>query len=293
VGPNEPAHRRRGAALVDVLAFLVNPLVIILVIASVVSAILGDPVNATIIILMVGLSVVLNFVQSYRSHRAAERLREEVAPTASVLRDGAWAEIPRRGLVPGDVIRLSAGDRVPADARLIETRDLHVQQAALTGESLPAEKDATDAPPAARQVAEARNVVFLGTSIVSGTGLALVVATGPATAFGDIAARLGSRPPETEFERGTRHFALLIMRTVFFLVLFVLLASAVLHRPPLESLLFAVALAVGLTPEFLPMITTVTLAQGALRMARHRVIVKHLAAIEDFGSLEIDGSWAD
>jgi Mg2+-importing ATPase len=287
VGLNEPARRRHGAAFVEVLVFLVNPLVIILVLASIVSAILGDPVNATIIVLMVVLSVVLNFVQSYRSQRAAERLREEVAPTASVLRDRSWGEIPRRDLVPGDIIRLSAGDRIPADARLIETRDLHVQQAALTGESMPVEKEATDSPASTRQLAEARNLVFLGTSVVSGTGLALVVATGPATAFGDIAARLGSRPPETEFERGTRRFALLIMRTVFFLVLFVTLASAVLHRPPLESLLFAVALAVGLTPEFLPMITTVTLAQGALRMARHRVIVKHLAAIEDFGSLEI------
>lgn len=123
--------------------------------------------------------------------------------------------------------------------------------------------------------------------MVSGTALALVVMTGQATAFGDIAARLMARPPETEFERGIRHFALLIMRTVMFLVLFVLLANALLHRPLLESLLFAIALAVGLTPEFLPVITTVTLAQGALRMARQRVIVKHLAAIEDFGSMDI------
>jgi Mg2+-importing ATPase len=286
-GPNEPATRRRGALARDLMSFLGNPLVVILLIASLVSAILGETVNAAIIVVMVVLSVILNFVQTYRSQRAAERLREQVAPTASALRDGRVVEIPRRELVPGDVIRLAAGDRVPADARLIETRDLHVQEAALTGESLPVEKEAVDLPPGARQAAEARNVVFLGTSVVSGTATAVVIATGPATAFGDIAAQLSSQPPETEFQRGLARFALLIMRTVLFLVLFVLLANFALHRPPLESLLFAVALAVGLTPEFLPMITTVTLGQGAVRMARQKVIVKHLAAIEDFGSMDI------
>jgi Mg2+-importing ATPase len=286
-GPNDAAPRRRGAVVAEFVGFLTNPLVVILVMASIVSGVLRDPINATIIVIVVVLSVVLNFVQTYRSQRAAERLREEVAPTASVLRDGAWAELARRDLVPGDIIRLAAGDRVPADGRLIEARDLHIQQAALTGESMPVEKDAVELRSVPAQIAEARNLVFLGTSVVSGTGLAIVVATGPATAFGDIAARLMMRPPETEFERGLRRFALLIMRTVMFLVLFVLLASVFLHRPFLESLLFAVALAVGLTPEFLPMITTVTLAQGAIRMARQHVIVKHLAAIENFGSMDV------
>jgi Mg2+-importing ATPase len=287
VGLNEPAMRRRGAVARGLLGFFANPLVVILLIASLVSAILGQAVNAGIIAVMVVLSAILNFVQTYRSQRAADRLREEVAPTATVVRDGRGVEIARRELVPGDVIRLAAGDRVPADARLIETRDLHVQEAALTGESLPVEKEATDLPPGARQAAEARNTVFLGTSVVSGTATAVVVATGPATVFGDIAAQLSAQPPETEFQRGLARFALLIMRTVLFLVLFVLLASFALHRPPLESFLFAVALAVGLTPEFLPMITTVTLGQGAVRMARQKVIVKHLAAIEDFGSMDV------
>ena len=287
VGPNEPARAPRTAGLVQILLLLANPLVIILLIASAASAILGERVNASIIVLMVALSVVLNFVQTYRSHRVAERLRDAVAPTATALRDGTWTEIRRRDLVPGDIVRLAAGDRVPADARLFEARDLHVQQAALTGESMPAEKDAGDSEAAPRQPADARNVVFLGTSVVSGTATALVVATGPATAFGDIAARLSTRPPETEFERGTRQFALLIMRTVFFLVLFVLLAGALLHHAFLESLLFAVALAVGLTPEFLPMISAVTLSRGAAHMARQKVIVKHLEAIENFGSMDV------
>jgi Mg2+-importing ATPase len=287
VGPNEPARAPRTAGLVQILLLLANPLVIILLIASAASAILGERVNASIIVVMVALSVVLNFVQTYRSHRVAERLRDAVAPTATALRDGTWTEIRRREVVPGDIVRLAAGDRVPADSRLLEARDLHVQQAALTGESMPAEKDARDVEVAPRQPADARNVVFLGTSVVSGTATALVVATGPATAFGDIAAHLSTRPPETEFERGTRQFALLIMRTVFFLVLFVLLAGALLHHAFLESLLFAVALAVGLTPEFLPMISAVTLSRGAAHMARHKVIVKHLEAIENFGSMDV------
>jgi P-type Mg2+ transporter len=287
VGPNEPARAPRTAGLVQILLLLANPLVIILLIASAASAILCERVNASIIVLLVALSVALNFLQTYRSHRAAERLRDAVAPTATALRAGTWLEIRRRDLVPGDIVRLTAGDRVPADARLLETRDLHVQQAALTGESMPAEKDAADVQVAPRQPANARNVVFLGTSVVSGTATALVVATGPATAFGDIAARLSMRPPETEFERGTRQFALLIMRTVFFLVLFVLLTGALLHHAFLESLLFAVALAVGLTPEFLPMISAVTLSRGAAHMARQKVIVKHLEAIENFGSMDV------
>src|SRR5512132_1900322 len=287
VGPNEPARAPRTAGLVQILLLLANPLVIILLIASAASAILGERINASIIVLMVALSVVLNFVQTYRSHRVAERLRDAVAPTATARRDGTWNQIRRRDLVPGDVVRLAAGDRVPADARRLEARDLHVQQAALTGESMPVEKDAGVIEPAPRQPADARNVVFLGTSVVSGTATALVVATGPATAFGDIAAHLSTRPPETEFERGTRQFALLIMRTVFFLVLFVLLAGALLHHAFLESLLFAVALAVGLTPEFLPMISAVTLSRGAAHMARQKVIVKHLEAIENFGSMDV------
>jgi P-type Mg2+ transporter len=287
VGPNEAAVRRRGAVTRELLGFLANPLVLILIVASAVSAVLRDVVNAAIIAVMVVLSVVLNFVQAYRSQRAAERLRQEAAPTATVRRDGTWTELPRRVLVPGDIVRLGAGDRVPADARLLEARDLHVQQAALTGESMPTEKEAgaLEAPPT--QLAEARNLVFLGTSVVSGTAQALVVATGRDTAFGDIAARLSTPPPETEFQRGTRQFSMLIMRTVAFLVLFVVVVNVALHRAALESLLFAVALAVGLTPEFLPMITTVTLARGAVRMARRKVIVKHLAAIEDFGSMGI------
>lgn len=286
-GPNDPIVTRRTAGLVQILLLFANPLVIILLIASAVSAFVGEIINASIISLMVVVSIIINFLQSWRSQRAAESLRLQVAPTASVLRDGIWVEIPRRRIVPGDAIRLSAGDIVPADARLVETNNLHVNQAALTGESLPVEKVAGAVVQNHENPANESNAVFLGTSIVSGTATAEVTATGRNTAFGDIVARLAARPPETEFERGTRQFGYLIMRTVFFLVLFVLLVSIVLRHDALESLLFALALAVGLTPEFLPMITTVTLGRGAVHMARRKVIVKHLEAIQNFGSMDV------
>ena len=285
-GPNEAQAGGHTGYLRTLIGLLGNPLVLMLLVAATVSGVLGDRIGAAIILAMVLLSVALNFVLSYRSQRAAERLREAIAPTASVCRDGTWREVPRRALVPGDVVRLAAGDRVPADARLLEARDLHVQQSALTGESAPAKKDACEHPQDAPG-ADARHLVFLGTSVATGTATALVLATGKTTAFGDVAARLSERPPPTEFERGLAGFARLIMRTVIALVLIVVLAGIALHRPMLETLLFALALAVGLTPEFMPMITTVTLARGAVRMARHRVVVKHLAAIEDFGSMTV------
>jgi Mg2+-importing ATPase len=285
-GANEPAPSRRIGPLLAFLRFCSNPLVIILLVASAISALLGQMVNAALVAAMVVLSVVLNFLQAYRSERSVQRLREQVAPTATVLRDGIWREIPRRALVPGDIIRLSAGDLVPADATLLESRDLHVQEAALTGESVPVEKFASR-PAATAAPGETSDTILLGSSVISGTGQALVFATGKNTAFGEIAARLSTRPPDTEFDRGVRQFGILIMKTVVFLVLFILLVSVAMHRNALESLLFAVALAVGLTPEFLPMITTVTLSTGAIRMARKRVVVKHLAAIQNFGSIDV------
>jgi Mg2+-importing ATPase len=188
--------------------------------------------------------------------------------------------------VVGDVVRLSAGDLVPADARLVTANDLHVQQAALTGESMPAEKTVS-ADGAASSGPDAPSLVFLGTSVVSGTATAVVLATGRNTAFGDIVERLAARPDETEFERGTRRFGMLILQTVVFLVLFILIVNVAMGRDALQSVLFSVALAVGLTPEFLPMITTVTLAQGAVQMAREKVIVKHLSSIQNLGSIDI------
>jgi len=242
---------------------------------------------AVIVALMLVLSVALNFTQAYRSQKAAERLRAQVGQTASVLRDGAPRELPVHEVVPGDVIRLSAGDLVPADARLLSAKDLFLNEAALTGESLPREKHAVPEAVAADSLGEATTAVFRGTSVVSGLGTAVVMRTGASTEFGRVAAMLAARPPETEFERGARRFGFLILEVVIFLVLFVFLVNALLRRDPLESFLFSVALAVGLTPELLPMIVSVTLASGAVRMARKKVIVKRLAAIENFGSMDI------
>nr|WP_218575394.1 HAD-IC family P-type ATPase [Limnoglobus roseus] len=286
-GPNQPAPDHGPTPVLELLALFTNPLSVILLAAAGVTVWVGDSTGAAVIVVIVVAGAAINFFQTYRSARAVRRLREGVAVTATILRDGQWQELPRADVVPGDVVRLSAGDLVPADGRLLAARDLHVQQAVLTGESLPVEKMVGDPASAAAIRPYAADAVFYGTSVVGGTGTAVVVATGPATAFGEIAARLAGRPPETEFDRGTRRFGLFITQTVIGLVFFVLLTNLLLHRDPLESLLFAVALAVGMTPEFLPMITAVTLAAGARRMARQKVVVKHLAAMQNLGSMDV------
>ncbi|HEY1955642.1 MAG TPA: magnesium-translocating P-type ATPase [Polyangiaceae bacterium] len=273
-GPNEPTPAGERSRVAEIVALVLNPLAAILLFASVLSAIVGDRVGAAIIFMMVVIGAAIDFTQTYRSQVAARKLRERVAPTATVMRDGQWREIARREVVRGDACRLSAGDLVPADARLVEARDLHTQEAALTGESFPVEK-----------VAGA--LVLLGTSVVSGTGTAIVEETGAKTQFGGVAARLATTPPPTEFDRGLRRFGFLIMRVVVFLVLFVFVVDVALKRDAMQSLLFAIALAVGLTPEFLPMITSVTLAKGAVALAREKVIVKHLSAMQNLGSIDV------
>lgn len=286
-GPNDPSPSKRRSFLRQIADRILNPLVLILLVAAGVAAALGQKVDATIIAVVVALGAAIDFFQTYRSEQAVKKLRERVAPAATALRDAKWIEINRREIVPGDVVRLSSGDLVPADARIVEARDLFVQQSALTGESFPVEKEAAADDPAKYRDATAPNMIFLGTSVVSGTATAIVVATGTATTFGDIVARLAERPEETEFEHGLRRFGGLILRVVFFLVLFILAMSLALKHNPVESLLFAIALAVGLTPEFLPMITSVILANGAVQMSKQKVIVKHLAAIQNFGSIDV------
>ena len=287
VGPNELGAVQRLTGLKQLLLLFTNPLVLILLVASIVSAVFGEVLNASIIIVIVSLSIALNYFQTHRSERAVEGLRKQVAITATALRDGNWVEIPRSELVPGDIIHLTAGNLVPADARLLQSVYLNVQQAALTGESLPVEKDASDSASTSGNLADVRSAVFLGTSIVSGSATAVVTATGKNTAFGDIVVHLAKRPPQTAFEHGIRNFSLLISRTVFFLVVFVFLVGIIFHKGTLDSALFAISLAVGLTPEFLPMIVTITLAQGASRMAGQKVIVKHLESMQNFGSIDV------
>ncbi len=286
-GPNDPSPRKQGALVFELLLLLLNPLVIILLIACIISIVVGQTGDAAIIFVIAMLSVTINFVQTYRSERAVQKLREHVCLTASVLRDGNWQDVRRELLVPGDLVQLSAGDLVPADGFLEESRDLYVQQAALTGESMPVEKNVVASAPVAMPSPDLANYLFLGTSVVSGVATVRVTATGGQTSFGFIGAKLRERTGETEFERGLKQFGMLIMRAVLFLVLFILVVRVALHKDAFESFVFAVALAVGLTPEFLPMITSVTLGRGAVRMARKQVIVKHLPAIQNFGSIDI------
>ncbi len=286
-GPNSLVQESRFAGLLTFLRFFANPLVIILLIASVISLGLRDEIGGLIIIAIVLLSVLLNFFMEFQARHAVEEIQKQVATTAAVVRDGQEQELPIAELVPGDIVRLNAGDLAPADARLLDVRDLHVRESALTGESLPVEKAAHDLPEGNHAIADASNSVFLGTAVQTGMGTGIIVRTGRGTALGGIAQHLAARPPETEFGRGIRHFGLMITRVIMLLVLFVLLVNLYFHRPLLESFLFAVALAVGMTPEMMPMIITVALAQGARRMTRKKVLVKQLAAIEDFGSVTI------
>ena len=279
-GPNEvQTGGKRFRLLREGLGLLGNPLVLILLAASVISGILGEPLDAIIIVLVVLLSVALDFFQVFRSDQAANRLKSLVAPTTTVVRDGRSSQIPVREVVPGDVLELHAGDLVPADGSLLTTETISVDEAALTGESLPVQKRGGAEGPTGE--------LFAGTSIVSGVGQAQVTATGTRTQFGAIAHALVEKAPPTEFERGARSFGLIITRTVIGLVLFVFLVNALRHQDPLQSFLFALALAVGLTPEFLPMIITVTLAEGAQRMAKEKVIVRRLEAIENLGNMDM------
>jgi Mg2+-importing ATPase len=286
-GPNQVSPPKPFRAVVEFLRFFANPLVITLLVASGIAYATGAVVEALIIVAIVVLSVVLNFFQVFQAQKAVEDLRHQVALTATVMRDGADTAVPVAQLVPGDVIRLVAGSLIPADARLLEENDLHVRESALTGESLPVEKNAEDSTGEARGVPDALNSVFMGTSVQSGIATAIVVQTGQHTEFGRIAGNLAQREPETEFDRGIRNFGYLLIRVILLLVVFVFIVNVAFHRPLLEALLFALALAVGLTPELLPVVLTVTLAKGAKRMAQKKVIVKQLAAIENFGSIEI------
>jgi len=286
-GPNTLRDRGERPLLIQYLSHFKNPLVIILLAASAVSALTGEITGFVIIWAIVLMSVTLDFVQEYRAGRAADQLKKTVAVRATVLRDGHSQDIPIADLVPGDVVMLAAGDLIPADSRLLEAKDFFINQSLLTGESYPVEKHARELPAPAADLSQAENAVFMGTSVISGMAKAMVCRTGADTAVGNIAESLMVKPPPTAFELGTQSFGMLIMRLTFLLVLFVFLINAFFHRPFLESFLFAIALAVGLTPELLPMVITVTLSRGALRMAKKQVIVKRLAAIHNLGSMDV------
>ena len=292
-GPNRLLKPTQQALALQFFGHFRNPLVLVLLAASLLSAATGDVSGAFIIGVIVVMSVTLDFVQAHRAGVAAERLALQVAVTATALRDGIAQEVIVADLVPGDVVLLAAGDLVPADAKLLAANDFFVNQSKLTGEPFPVEKQATQDPlvsvdaPVATWDLDSLDSVFLGSSVVSGSAHALIGRTGSCTALGQIAVDLNKSAPPTAFEMGTRQFGMLIMRLTLALVLFTLLVNVALHRPLLESFMFAVALAVGLTPELLPMVVSVTLTKGALRMAALKVIVKRPSAIQDMGAMDV------
>ena len=286
VGPNVAAPKRRAGPWRLVLTQLRSPITALLLIAAVLSISLGETVDGGIILGILVASGALGFWQEYAATNAVEELLSLVRTTCSVVRDGRPAEVPIEEIVPGDVVQLAAGASAPGDGRLLESKDLYVDQAMLTGESVPAEK--STAPVAADATLPARtNAVWLGTHVVSGTARAVVVRTGRDTEFGAIAQRLALRPPETEFERGVRRFGFFLLEIATALVIVIFAVNVALHRPVLDALLFTLALAVGLTPQLLPAIVSVTLSYGARRMAAEGVVVRRLASIEDLGGMEI------
>jgi Mg2+-importing ATPase len=285
-GSNLLKPKKRSDALTLLLSQFKSPLIIILIFAGALSFFLGDSVNAAIILTIILISSLLGFWQERGAADAVQKLLAIVQTKATVLRDGNQMDIPVEKIVPGDVIILNAGDLIPGDSIVLESKDLFVNEASLTGETYPAEKTA-GVLPSGTSLSQRTNSLFMGTNVVSGSAQAIVVGTGSKTEFGKVSERLKLRPPETEFEHGVRHFGYLLMEVTMVLVVVTFAINVYFARSVLESLLFSLALAVGLTPQLLPAIISINLAQGAKIMATQKVIVKRLASIENFGSMNV------
>ncbi len=286
VGANIFREEGRWSGFRIFLSQFESPLVLILVAAAAISIAVGEWKEATIITIVILASSLLSFYQEYSASLAVQKLKERIAFKVKVWRDGEMRPLAASALVPGDVIVVAAGDLIPADSVVIEATDLHVSQSALTGETYPVEKRAGEIP-AATTLANRTNVLFTGASVRSGIGRAVVVETGSATEYGTIAGHLKLEPPETDFARGIRRFGYLMTRITLIMVVVIFAGNLILDRPLIDSLLFALAIAVGLTPELLPAIVSVTLSNGARRMADGGVIVRRLASIENLGSMNL------
>lgn len=285
-GANRLKPQERSDALTLLLAQFKSPIILILVFATGLSFLFHDAVNAFIILTIVFVSGLLGFSQERSATNAVEKLLSIVQIKAAVLRNGSSQEIPVEEIVPGDVVILNAGDLIPGDGLVQESRDLFVDEAMLTGETFPVEK-AVAVLPAETPLGQRMNSLWMGTHVVSGTATALVVRTGKDTEFGKVSERLRLKPAETEFERGIRQFGYFLMQVTLILVVAIFAINVYLARPVLDSFLFSLALAVGLTPQLLPAIISINLAHGAKRMAQEKVIVKRLASIENFGSMNV------
>ena len=285
-GANLLRPRKRSDAGALLLAQFQSPIILILLFAAGLSLFLHDQADALIILAIILISGLLGFWQEKGAADAVKKLLAIVQTKAETLRDRKAQEIPSEEIVPGDILLFNAGDVIPGDCLILESKDLFVDEAALTGETFPVEKVAAVLPPDT-PLSQRSNSLFMGTHVVSGTARVVVVLTGKGTEFGKVSERLKLRPPETEFERGIRRFGYLLMEITLLLVIAIFAVNVYLSRPVLDSFLFSLALAVGLTPQLLPAIISINLAHGAKRMAERRVIVKRLASIEDFGSMNV------
>ncbi|HEY9732544.1 MAG TPA: cation-transporting P-type ATPase, partial [Drouetiella sp.] len=290
-GHNSFDKKTRSSLIGGIADRLKNPLVCILLAAGFISALTGETGSFVIILIVVSISIAMDICQQRKADNAVEKLSASVSLTATVLRDGINCQIPSENIVPGDVVVLAAGDLVPADGIVIEARHLFVDQSTLSGESYPVEKrvSSTDCEQTSAKSSDLslENKCFAGSSVSSGNAKLLICDTGSRTIFGELSMSLAQKRAATSFDKELRSFGKLIVRFTIILVTFAFIINISFHRPLLESLLFSVALAVGLTPELLPMIVTVTLARGALLMAKAKVIVKRLSAVQDLGAMDV------
>ena len=291
-GSNELAAKKKRSAILSFLSYFINPLIIFLLIIGTLSYFLSSAISGELIYAMVVVSVCLTFYQEYKAQDAADKLRKMIRNTATVLRDGVQKEVPLKSLVPGDIVKLSAGDLVPADCTIISCKDFFVNQASLTGESLPVEKTSEHSKKGAG-ITELTNAAFFGSSVVSGSALALVLRTGVSTQFGELSQRLSRAGTETAFDRGMKDYSMLMLKFIFVLVIILFIINAffksaeTLQLRFINALLFSLAVAVGLTPEMLPVIVTANLSQGANKMAKKEVIVKRLSSIQNLGAMDV------
>ncbi|MBU5591976.1 magnesium-translocating P-type ATPase [Clostridium sp. MSJ-4] len=284
-GFNELECEKKPTIIKRIYDNIKNPLVILLMVLAFISYLSGDNKAAMVMCVMVVLGVVLKFFQELRADNSAEQLKSMVRTTATVIRDGKAEEIPLKMIVPGDIIHLSSGDMIPADVQLLSSKDLFVNQSALTGESLPVEKIISDKK--YDSDFENTNLCFMGTNVESGTAIAIVLTTGNDTYFGKLTSKLGEQREVTSFDKGVNRFTWLMIKLIFIIAPVVFLINALVKGDWFDSFLFAIAIAVGLTPEMLPMIVTVNLSKGAIAMSKKKVIVRRLNALQNFGAMDI------
>lgn len=286
-GLNEPAKKKKRTLLRRIFSKFLNPLVIVLIIVGTFSYFFGEKISACLVFLMVLMSVFLSFIQEYRSGKEAERLSEMVRTTATVIRSGRKKEVKIREIVPGDIVDLYAGDMIPADLRILSCKDLFINQASLTGESFPIEKFAQPIQPKLNAISEFSNIAFMGSSVVSGTALGVVIKTGISTQFGELSKKLAAVTPPTSFDKGLHRFVWMMITFMLILVAVIFGINALLKGKIIEAFLFSIAVAVGLTPEMLPMIVAINLSKGAIAMSKKKVIVKKLNSIQNLGAMDV------